>query len=128
MRDELIVLASAGLSEGFNAEGVNPNKIKLIQYNEANKVEVLQALKEVERAYFVVSLSPMSSSAYQAMIYSLCPLMLQWDCWKITLENAKIPLGFAFMRHLPEGMPPLHGNYGGNNLIGNLRRYFRGLR
>lgn len=70
-----------------------------------SRVELFDDLKGLEKAYFVISNPVMSSSAYQAMIYSLYPKLLQADCWKITLEPAVIRLGFAFLRNLPEGLP-----------------------
>lgn len=73
--------------------------------NNNSRLELLQELKGLERTYFVVSSPVMISSAYQSMIYSLFPRMLQVDCWKITLETTQIPFGFAFLRHLPEGVP-----------------------
>jgi len=85
------------------------DKVKLNSTYDCNsnnsRLELLQELKGLERTYFVVSSPVVSSSAYQAMIYSLFPRMLQVDCWKITLETTQIPLGFAFLRHLPEGVP-----------------------
>jgi len=70
-----------------------------------SRLQMLQELKDVERAYFVVSSIVMGSSAYQAMTYSLYPRLLQVDCWKIMLDNANIPGGFAFLRNLPQGTP-----------------------
>lgn len=71
----------------------------------ASRLEMLQELVNLERAYFAVTPAVVSSTAYQAMVYSLYPRLLQVDCWKITTETITIPRGLAFLRHLPEGKP-----------------------
>lgn len=113
---DTMVLMSAGNFDAAILGRVVTDKVKMnLTYNcdsRDSRLELLQQLKGLKRAYFVVSNPVMSSSAYQAMIYSLFPLLLQADCWKITLETANIPRGFAFLRNLPEGLPPQnHGAF-----------------
>ncbi len=104
------LLVSAGNFDEAILDRVATDNVKLnLTYDcdsSSNRLELLQELKGLEQAYFVVSSVVMSSSAYQAMIYSLFPRLLQVDCWKIMLDSSvNIPLGFAFLRHLPEGIP-----------------------
>ncbi len=73
--------------------------------NSSSRLDLLQEMKDLQRAYFVVSSMSMFSTAYQAMTYSLYPRLLQIDCWKITLEETEIRGGFAFIKPLPEAMP-----------------------
>ena len=104
-----IVLMSASNFDESIIEKIATDKVKLNSTYDCDslisKSDLFRDLIGLEKAYFVVSNPVMSSSAYQAMIYSLFPRLLDVDCWKITLEPAVIPLGFAFLRHLPEGLP-----------------------
>jgi len=102
-------LLSAGNADEQVLRGLETDAVTLnYGYNCDNaesRTKLRQEMEELERAYFVVSNPVMSSSALQALCYSLYPRLLNADCWKITLEPAKIPLGFAFLRNLPEGLP-----------------------
>ena len=106
---ETTLLLSAGEANQERLNSLVTNSVALYRgYNCDNReshLKLLQEMHDLERAYFVVSAPVMSSSALQAICYSLYPRLLNADCWKITLEPAKIPLGFAFMRNLPEGLP-----------------------
>lgn len=106
---ETTLLLSAGNADQEALSRLATDKVTLYQgYNcdsSDSKSELFQEMKDLERVYFVVSAPVMSSSALQAMCYSLYPRLLNADCWKITLEPAKIPLGFVFLRNLPEGLP-----------------------
>ncbi len=106
--DTLVLMSASNFDESI-LEKIARDGVKLNSTYDCNsitsRVELFDDLKGLEKAYFVVSDPVMSSSAYQAMIYSLFPKLLQADCWKITLEPATIPLGFAFLRNLPEGLP-----------------------
>lgn len=104
------LLMSAGNFDESMLSRVATDNVKLnLTYDcnsSSSRLDLLQELKGLERAYFVVSSPVMSSSAYQAMIYSLFPKLLEVDCWKIMLDSAvRIPMGFAFLKHLPEGIP-----------------------
>jgi len=106
---ETTLLLSAGNADERVLRGLETDAVTLnYGYNCDNaesRTKLRQEMEELERAYFVVSNPVMSSSALQALCYSLYPRLLNADCWKITLEPAKIPLGFAFLRNLPEGLP-----------------------
>ena len=106
---ETTLLLSAGKADEKLLNRLETDNVTLYRdYNCDNAeshLKLWQEMKDLERAYFVISNPVMSSSALQAMSYSLYPRLLNADCWKITLEPAKIPLGFAFLRNLPEGRP-----------------------
>jgi len=104
-----ILLVSGGEADKSVLRKVVTNRVALnLTYdcdNSDSRLQMLQELKDLERVYFIVSSIALNSSSYQAMTYSLYPRLLQVDCWKIILDNATIPSGFAFLRSLPEGVP-----------------------
>lgn len=105
---ETTILLSPGKADPAVLSSLATDTVTLWHYGHdsaESRLKIHQEMQGLERAYFVVSAQVMSSSALQAMCYSLYPRLLNADCWKITLEPAKIPLGFAFMRNLPEGLP-----------------------
>ncbi len=73
--------------------------------SDENRRRIYSDTKDLERVYYVVASAVTGSCALRAMTISLYPKLLEVDCWKITLEPVKIPLGFAFLRNLPEGLP-----------------------
>lgn len=104
-----MLLLSAGDADPGVLSNLATGKVTLYsKYNcdsGEDRLKLHHDLKDLERVYFVVAYAVTGSCALRAMVLSLYPKLLEVDCWKITLEPVKIPLGFAFMRNLPEGLP-----------------------
>ncbi len=105
---ETTILLSPGNADPAVLSSLATDTVTLWHYGHdsaENRLKIYSDLKDLERVYFVVAYAVTGSCALRAMVLSLYPKLMEVDCWKMTLEPVKIPLGFAFLRNLPEGLP-----------------------
>ena len=110
-----IPISSSTRSEMKNVFVVSPSDLAKLRQVLASRLggeqvtcsslHEIEAVKEAESVYFVISETSMCSTAYQELVFACLEAVGTSNLIVFRLDNAEIPLGFSVLNSLPQRNP-----------------------